>query len=119
MEEIKKKIFQILMENQETCKVGSDGDYEQMLCVFYEDFDVVADEITSFIQSVFDLENQPNQFGIKNPFQQKLTFEKAVEPAIRYLFENHHPHTKIHIDYSVAELLEGKKSHNLNDEVPD
>ncbi len=46
-------------------------------------------------------------------------FERAVEPAIRYLLKNHHPHTKIYIDYSGAELLEGKRCHNLNDEVPD
>ena len=46
-------------------------------------------------------------------------FNSAVEPAIRYLFKNHHPHTKIYIDYSSAELLEGQQCHNLNNEVPD
>ncbi len=47
------------------------------------------------------------------------TFQEAVEPAIRYLFKNHHPHTKIYIDYSNAELLEGKRTYNLIDELPD
>lgn len=47
------------------------------------------------------------------------SFESAVEPAIRYLFKNHHPHTKIYINYSTAELLEGQQCHNLNNEVPD
>jgi len=49
----------------------------------------------------------------------KDDFEKAVEPAIRYLFKNHNPHTKIFIDYGTAELLQGERCHNLNDEVPD
>jgi len=47
------------------------------------------------------------------------SFDKAVEPAIRYLLENHNPHTKIYIDYSNAELLSGEKNHNLNNEIPD
>jgi len=47
------------------------------------------------------------------------SFESSVEPAIRYLFKNHNPHTKIFIDYSNAELLSGEQCHNLNNEVPD
>lgn len=47
------------------------------------------------------------------------SFEKAIEPAIRYLLKNHNPHTKIYIDYSNAELLQGAMCHNLNEEVPD
>jgi len=47
------------------------------------------------------------------------TFEQAVEPAIRYLFKNHNPHTKIYIDYDIAELLQGEKVHNLTKEIPD
>lgn len=46
-------------------------------------------------------------------------FDSAVEPAIRYLFRNHNPHTKIYIDYDIAELLQGQRTHNLTDEVPD
>lgn len=48
-----------------------------------------------------------------------LSFNEAVEPAIRYLFNNCDPHTKIYIDYSNAELLQGQKCHNLNNEIPD
>jgi hypothetical protein len=47
------------------------------------------------------------------------TFESATEPAIRFLFKNWHPHTKIYIDYSSAELLTGEQCHNLNNEIPD
>lgn len=46
-------------------------------------------------------------------------FNKAVEPAIRYLLNNHDPHTKIYIDYSSAELLQSQQCRNLNDEIPD
>ena len=46
-------------------------------------------------------------------------FKKAVEPAIRYLLKNHDPHTKIIIDYSNAELVQGQKCCNLNNEIPD
>ena len=46
-------------------------------------------------------------------------FKKAIEPAIRYLLENHNPHTKIYINYDNAELLEGLECHNLTDEIPD
>lgn len=46
-------------------------------------------------------------------------FKKAVEKAIRYLLKYHHPHTKIIIDYSRAELVEGIISHDLDNEIPD
>jgi len=36
-------------------------------------------------------------------------FKSAVEPAIRYLFKNHNPHTKIFINYDSAELLQGEQ----------
>ncbi len=64
MEKVKEEIMNILIANQETCKIGSDGDYSTELCVFAYDFDLVASKITSFIQSITDPENQPNQFGI-------------------------------------------------------
>ena len=46
-------------------------------------------------------------------------FNNAVEPAIRYLLQNHNPHTSIYIHYDTAELLSGEKCHNLSSEVPD
>lgn len=60
-------------------------------------------------------------FNTDSPVKLKrdIDFDKAVEPAIRYLLKNHNPHTKIYIDYDNAELLEGVKCHNLNNEVPD
>lgn len=35
-------------------------------------------------------------------------FEAAARPLIKYLAENHHPHTTVIIDSTRAELLEGQ-----------
>jgi hypothetical protein len=35
-------------------------------------------------------------------------FERLSRPLIKYLCENHHPHTKIVVTCTNAELLEGK-----------
>ena len=64
MEKVKEEIMKILIANQETCKIGSDGDYSQEQCVFAWDFDLVSEQITLFIQAITDPENQPNQFGV-------------------------------------------------------
>lgn len=40
----------------------------------------------------------------------KVAFERAVKPVMKYLAENHHPHTKIIIDSNIAELVEGIKT---------
>ena len=64
MTKVEEEIMNILIANQETCKIGSDGDYSTEQCVFAENFDSVATKIASFIQAITDPENQPNQFGI-------------------------------------------------------
>ena len=58
-------------------------------------------------------------YGLEKENCEYNDFDKAVEPAIRYLLKNHNPHTKIFIDYSNAELLSGEKTHYLNKEIPD
>lgn len=45
MEKEVKKIYDLLVKNQSTCKIGSDGDYSQELCVFADDFEYVAEQI--------------------------------------------------------------------------
>ena len=40
----------------------------------------------------------------------KVDFENVVKPVMKFLAENHHPHTKILIDSNVAELVEGIKT---------
>lgn len=75
-------------------------------------------EVEKWIEDIVK-EKYPNSKFAKTYTKDKIDFEKAVTPAIRYLLQNHHPHTSIHISYANAELLEGLKSFNLNNEIPD
>ena len=38
---------------------------------------------------------------------QHKKFEEIIKPVIKYMAENHHPHTTLIIDATHAELLEG------------
>lgn len=97
MSKIKKEQWRIW---EELCKILPIDDYGNLL---------QGDEVYKIV------------FQTNSPIEIKsnLDFNKAVEPAIRYLLQNHNPHTKIYIDYENAQLLEGVKSYNLNNEVPD
>ena len=117
MEQIKNQIIDIIREYQQDERSSTGITGEKIIYGFSDES--IAEDIVSLIQTIFDPENQPNKLGIETPFKNDYSdFDKAVEPAIRYLFKNHHPHTKIYIDYSNAELLEGQRTHNLNEEVP-
>lgn len=122
MEQIKKQITDILWKSADKVhSAGSCGELGDSFQALDSDlFSDVAIEIINLIQIIFDPENQPNQLGIENPFIDKRDdFEKAVEPAIRYLFKNQFPHAKIYINYDKAELLHEQQCHNLTSEVPD
>ena len=43
----------------------------------------------------------------QNGDERQKSFEVAVEPVIKWLCDNAHPHTKIIIDCTTAELVEG------------
>lgn len=45
----------------------------------------------------------------------KPTFEESVEPLMKFLAENHHPHTTCIVVCNRAELVEGIETY-LNDE---
>lgn len=45
----------------------------------------------------------------------KKTFEKAVEPAIKWLNDNCNPHCSIEITTTSAELKSGKLAHRTNE----
>ena len=51
-----KEIYDILVQNQETCKIGSDGDYSQENCVFAWDFEYVAEQIAEKLKETFKSE---------------------------------------------------------------
>lgn len=67
--------------------------------------------------SFYSLNNNSINSLVEYWFREIKTFEESVEPAIKYLLKQHHPHTNIIISYNNAELLEGIKSHNVK--VPD
>jgi len=46
-------------------------------------------------------------------------FEEAVKPLIKYLCENHHPHTSVIVVPSGAELVEGKLSVEITEFIKD
>ena len=41
-----------------------------------------------------------------------ITFEDIIKPVMRWLDDNHHPHTSIYVDSRTAELLEGQKTYH-------
>lgn len=47
------------------------------------------------------------------------TFEEAVKPLMKYLSENHHPHTVVIVDVNSAEIFEGVKVFNSDEFVKD
>lgn len=54
------------------------------------------------------------QEHLENEFEKWMksrpeTFEKAAEPLIKYLAENHHPHTMATVESDGATLWEGQK----------
>lgn len=48
-----------------------------------------------------------------------LTFADSVRPLMKYLGENHHPHTTVIVDVTNAELLEGSIAYNSKEFVKD
>ena len=109
METIKKQITDLLWSHATKAHgAGSCGELGDSFKALDADlFNEVADELI-------------NKLDIKERFTgDKSDFDKAVEPAIRFLLRHHNPHTKIYIDYSGAELLQGQMCHNLDNEIPD
>lgn len=109
MEQIKKQITDLLWSYAtKSHGAGSCGELGgSFMAIDADNFCDIADELIS-------------KLDIKELFTaNKNDFDKAVEPAIRFLLKHHNPHTKIYIDYSGAELLQGQMVHNLNNEIPD
>jgi len=52
-------------------------------------------------------------------YDSKETFESVARPLMKYLGENHHPHTSAYISNIRAELLEGKETFGTEDYVSD
>ena len=55
----------------------------------------------------------------QNLEEQQEKFEQVVRPLMKYLAENHHPHTSIYVTSRTAELLEGQKCLTTDEYIVD
>lgn len=51
--------------------------------------------------------------------KEKKAFEDAVEPLIKFMAENHHPHTCVIVDSNSAALWEGLRTHRTDKFIVD
>jgi len=51
--------------------------------------------------------------------QKQEKFEKVVRPLMKYLAENHHPHTSVYVTSSTAVLLEGQQCLSTDEYIID
>ena len=51
--------------------------------------------------------------------QKQEKFEEAVRPLMKYLAENHHPHTSVYVTSRTAELLEGQQCLSTDEYIVD
>jgi hypothetical protein len=111
MEGLKKIIFEVLVRNQETCKIGSDGDYSQEQCVFAWGFDLVSDEIVKMVSDNFEPKKIiPDGINSKEEHEEYLKsigYEKYVKDL------QHHKETIVGL-YAFD-----KKLDNIFENIPD
>jgi hypothetical protein len=110
MERLKKIIFEVLVRNQETCKIGSDGDYSQEQCVFAWDFDLVSEEIAKIVSDNFEHKKcMPDGINSKEEHEEYLKaigYEKYVKDL------QHHKDTTVGL-YSFDKELD-----NIFENIP-
>lgn len=51
--------------------------------------------------------------------KQREEFEKVTRPVIKFLNDNFYPHTKVIVDFTTAELVEGLCSFRTEDYLKD
>ena len=95
---MKTKIIEILIKNQELVKKGFNGEYDAYQGIVGDNFELIAEEIEKEISS---------------------NFESATRPLMKYLGENHHPHTSAYVRNDLAELLEGQEVFGTKDYILD
>lgn len=96
MKILKSKIEKIFTENTiaETSSTGTTGEY-----IIYAPFNEMVDDIVSTIVP--------------------KTFEEAVEPLMKWMSENQHPHTTVIVTGTRAELVEGLQCHFTDEFIVD
>jgi len=83
-------------------------DFKNWVSEYSNDGDKIEPKyILDNIQKIINLSNE------------KETFESATRPLMKYLGENHHPHTSAYIRNDLAELLEGQEVFGTKDYILD
>jgi hypothetical protein len=78
---------------------------------------LLSGEVKISIPNMINLKTNKIMKQTKKQKQEK--FEEAVRPLMKYLAENHHPHTSIYVTSRTAELLEGQKCLSTNEYIVD
>lgn len=60
-----------------------------------------------------------NVISVNSAFKIISSFEEASRPLMKYLGENHHPHTSAYVRNDLAELLEGQEVFGTKDYILD
>lgn len=55
----------------------------------------------------------------KKQIEKQEKFEQVVRPLMKYLAENHHPHTSFYVTSRTAELLEGQQCFSTDEYIVD
>jgi hypothetical protein len=92
------KVIKVLRSFARTVKMGSSGDYEQCEGILDDDF---ADLTIALVEKL----TTPVISSSDN-------FRESSNPLLKYLSENHHPHTTAIITSTSIELVEGIKAEN-------
>lgn len=81
-------------------------------------FEVSCEKEAHRIQEL--IENHLNQDVKENKTEiNKPTFQGAVRPLMKYLCENHHPHTTVIVTGNTSEMVEGVETFNTDDYLID
>ena len=79
------------------------------------------EKIIEVIEKDYDLLSQKELLAIAKKLlkEQEESFEESARPLMKYLGENHHPHTSAYVRNDLAELLEGQEVFGTKEYVAD
>jgi len=63
------------------------------------------------IEHVLEGTSTSNVMQLIRTYHEPKNFEEAVEPLMKFLSENHHPHTMVEVESNKAVLWEGLQTH--------
>tara|TARA_R110000796_G_C14257905_1_gene399510 strand:- start:123 stop:443 length:321 start_codon:yes stop_codon:yes gene_type:complete len=106
MKKLENEVIKVLRSFATTVKVGSSGDYEQ--------YQAITDD--EFVDLTIELVEKLTIPVVSS----SADFRENANPLLKYLAENHHPHTTAIITSTSIELVEGiKAEHKIYDYIKD